>query len=98
MVITSGWTPAAAFRQSGQEPQGAPPLPGQQPGQGALAAAGGTGEDVGVGEPPSGGEAVLGLGVARQDLQSPHQARSKRSMSTTKMVAPPTVTSTGMEG
>ena len=73
---------------------------GQDPGQRTLASPGRAAEDVRVGQAPAGG---LGLqlplegGVARQQAQV-HQTRSNRSMSTTKMVAPPTSTSTGMEG
>ena len=91
--------PAVGAGPAGDLPgAGAHQRPGEKPGQGMLAAAGGAGEDVGVGEPPADGQAALDGLVSRQDLQTPHQARSKRSMSTTKMVAPPTVTSTGMEG
>ena len=73
---------------------------GQDPGERTLASPGRAAENVRVGQAPAGG---LGLqlpfegGVARQKAQV-HQTRSNRSMSTTKMVAPPTSTSTGMEG
>ena len=71
---------------------------GEQPRQGPLPAARRARQKVGVGEAAAGGEPALDLDVAAEGLQPPHQARSNRSMSTTKMVAPPTVTSTGMLG
>ena len=73
----------------------------EQSGQGALARARRAAENVGVGEAPPGSlEVQLPFEgtVARQRVEIHPYTRSNRSMSTTKMVAPPTTTSTGMLG
>lgn len=103
--MISGWPPAAALTQPGQTPQGlSPPLAdgrfGQQAGQGAPAAPLRALQHEGVGKPPGvdiGGQLPLGRLVARKAFKSHPYSFSYRSMSVTKTVAPPTVTSTGKE-
>lgn len=104
--MISGWPPAAALTQPGQTPQGLSPAPWQTAALASRrarvrpAAPLRALQHEGVGKPPGvdiGGQLPLGRLVARKAFKSHPYSFSYRSMSVTKTVAPPTVTSTGKE-